>query len=211
MKNPITLIACLLLALNISAAHLVTTPPSDLHPSNYIDHPADPNVKGYSYNLVAFKGESIGGAPTLDFSGKIVLDGRRAYKYTFKKKEHFQFDNFALSDGQLYILPGYHQPAKLIKHSKSKDYYVALKFGNAWSQYTYDEIMANRSTEVGTDIGLENCNFKKEIYDYDNSWKLTAYFEIKPIYYDASKAKEGTQNVIVSASGMEQMPILIDY
>lgn len=211
MKSPITLIALFLFTLTGYSNHLIV--PSTVNPpATLTENPVDPNVKGYTYNLVALKGESIGGASTLDFSGRIFLDGRKGYKANFKKKEHFNFENFTLTDGKVYKIPGEEKVSTLIKHKATKDYYVALKLGNAWSQYYYEDIMENRLVNVGSEIGLKNCNFKKEMFDYDNSWRVTAYFEIKPIYYDASKAKDANTTIYVTTQDDNtHMPELVDY
>ncbi len=210
MKSPLTLLMLLLIIVSGYSSDLVT--PSHITTVETDKNPVDPNVKGFTYNLVAIKGESVGGGATLEYSGNIFLDGRKSYKANYKKGEHFNFEKFTMKDGQVYIIPGYHKSAKLIKHNRSKDYHVALKLGNAWSQYYYHDIMENRSVKVGSELGIKNCNFKKAVYDYENNWMVTAYFEIKPVYYDASKSDDDKQTIYITTDETnEHMPVLIDY
>lgn len=177
MKNSITLLFLFVLSFSSISANYLDNNPSAV----------DPNVKGYSFNLIAMKADKIEGMMGTEdytFCGSVFLDTRKNFNSNFNKKEHFFFKDQILKDGDLFMIPGAHRSSKILKYNSISDYYVALKFGKDWSQYYYNDIMGVQFEKEGEELGLENCNIKREIYEGNH--RVTLYIELKPIYYDES-------------------------
>lgn len=141
-------------------------------------------VIGYTYNLHKIKAHRFGGDETIKLSGRVFLDPRTKYSPKHKSEEHWYFYRYEFKHHDIFEIPGKKAISKIVKHDKTKDYFVALKFINQWRQHSYTDIMDNVNVSAGHEVGCEECNFKNEIYDITGNWMFTVYYEIKPIYKD---------------------------
>ena len=139
-------------------------------------------VIGYEYNLWGIKADRIAGKEKLLYTGRIFLDVRKEFKSTHDEDEHWFFSKEVIEDGQVLRIQGSDKPSLEVKHHQTEDYYVTLKLGNKWSRFYYQDILNEEKSEVGKDVGCEECNFSEQIYLPEEDWIITLYFEIKPYY-----------------------------
>jgi len=157
------------------------------------------NLIGYEYNLWAVKAENKTGSSEYEFTGRLFLDKRKDYKASYEEDEHFFFFKEKFSNGEIFKIPGSHETTKYVNKNDADNYYVALKFGPQWKHHQLRDILENVDTSVGSDVGCNNCNYKKSFYDYEKDWALTVYYEIKPIFKKSDKSDSDMARIVLAS------------
>ena len=167
-------------------------------------------VLGIAYNLFAVKAQKLEESKPFGqcrIPGGILLDPRKSYTSTFKKDEFFSDDAKVLKENEVFQLPGYFRMSEIYR-SDIKDYFIATKIANQWTNHSFEEILDSENLNQGEEIGCVNCNYRQEYFNDEDNCVVSVFYQILPL---RTKEKLEFQESITGENvGMESMELVIE-
>lgn len=167
-------------------------------------------VLGFAYNLFAVKAQKLEQSKPFGqcrIPGGILLDPRKSYSSTFEKDEYYSDDVKILNENEVFQLPGYFRMSKIYK-SDIKDYFIATKVSNQWTNHTYEQILEYENVSQGEEIGCPQCNFRKVYYNDRDNCAISVFYQIFPLR--TRDELEFQESISGENEGIESMELVIE-